>query len=87
MAKMLKGYLDKIKNYFFDKFQTNEFAYVLYPFLRIFKFFGFLPVQLEASEILSENYKFKLDKWSFLATFVGSIIYIGKIVFLKFVLN
>ncbi|XP_023300973.2 putative gustatory receptor 2a [Lucilia cuprina] len=73
---MLKRFFDRVKNYFFDKFQTNEFAYVLYPFLRIFKLFGFLPVQLEPNELLSENYKFKLDKWSFVATFIGSIVFI-----------
>lgn len=83
---MLKSSFEKIKNYFFDTFQSNDFAYVLYPFMRIFKLFGFLPVQLEPTEFLKENYRFKVDKCSLVMTFIGSIVYIGKF-FLKFQLH
>ncbi|XP_037941278.1 putative gustatory receptor 28b [Teleopsis dalmanni] len=58
-------------------FPSNEFGYVLYPFLCIFKLFGFAPIDLKNGENLHSKYgRLKLDICSATWTVISAIIYI-----------
>lgn len=73
-------YLLKVRAYFLGNFSSSELGYVVFPFLKIFKLFGFMPIRLDQSYLFDERSKMVWDLWAILWSFLGSVIYVGKCV-------
>ncbi|XP_011292174.2 gustatory and pheromone receptor 32a-like [Musca domestica] len=73
-------YLLKVRAYFLGNFSSSELGYVVFPFLKIFKLFGFMPIRLDQSYLFNERSKMVWDLWAILWSFLGSVIYVGGFV-------
>lgn len=67
-----------VRSYFFGSFTATDFGYVVYPFLRIFKTLGFMPIRLDPASILNERCKVDWDMWAILWSLLTSVIYVGE---------
>ncbi|XP_075167509.1 putative gustatory receptor 2a [Haematobia irritans] len=77
----LKEVFEKIRKSFCGHFNGNDFGFVVYPFLKIFKIFGFMPINLDPNGFLNEKIRIEWDKWAICWSWLGSIIYVVGFIF------